>query len=223
MRRASLPQEGDLFGYERQAWASGCVRVAGVDEVGRGPLAGPVVAAAVVLPRVGAPSGLMDSKCLTPAERERLAHLLEQTPGIQIALATVSVAEIDSRNILRATHTAMRSALRDLAPPPDFALVDGLPVPDLPVASRAIVGGDRQSASIAAASIVAKVYRDRLMTEYDQLYPGYGFARHKGYGTREHLERLEALGPSPIHRRSFAPVARRLASAPRQLELGFGP
>ncbi|NOY82215.1 MAG: ribonuclease HII [Kiritimatiellaeota bacterium] len=213
----------DLFALERAAWREFGPRVAGVDEVGRGPLAGPVVAVAFILPGPGAPAGVTDSKALRPAERERLAELLERMPGAAYGIGQCSAAEIDAGDILSCTHAAMRAALLALEPLPDSALVDGRPVPGLPVPSRAVVGGDRRSASIAAASIVAKVYRDRIMVEMDRCYPGYGFARHKGYGTREHLECLARLGPCPIHRRSFGPVARLLAQGPEQLELGLPP
>lgn len=223
-----MPKSGritpkDLLHHEKLAWGRGCRRVAGVDEVGRGPLAGPVVAAAIVLPRDGVPAGLDDSKALTAKERERLAQELEQLPAIEMALALRSPAEIDELNILRCTHAAMREALGRIRPPPDFALVDGLPVPGLPVPSKALVKGDSLSASIAAASIIAKVHRDRLMTEAARQYPGYGFEKHKGYCTREHVARLQQLGPSPIHRKSFRPVAVLVAGAWRQPELDLTP
>ncbi len=216
-------RDPDMFAFERAAWREFGPRVAGVDEVGRGPLAGPVVAVAFILPGPEAPPGVTDSKALRPVERERLAELLEQMPGAAYGVGQCSAAEIDARDILSCTHTAMRAALLALDPLPDLALVDGRPVPGLPVPARAIVGGDRRSASVAAASIVAKVYRDRIMTEMDQRYPGYGFARHKGYGTREHLECLARLGPCPIHRRTFGPVARLVAQGPKQLDLGLSP
>ena len=209
----------DLLSHERAAWERGHRRVAGVDEVGRGPLAGPVVAAAIVLPRTDLPAGLDDSKALSAGERERLAIEIRALPGVEIALALRSPAQIDKFNILRCTHAAMREALARLDPLPDFALVDGLPVPDLPVQSEALVKGDSLSASIAAASIVAKVHRDRLMTKASRDYPGYGFERHKGYCTREHVARLQELGPSPIHRKSFRPVAMVAAGNWHQLEL----
>ncbi|MBP7828836.1 MAG: ribonuclease HII [Kiritimatiellae bacterium] len=200
--------------FERQAWSAGCARVAGVDEAGRGPLAGPVMAAAVIFDRTylvaqerGELAGLTDSKKLSPAKREHFFALLAARPGIAIGVGRAEVGEVDRLNILRATHLAMARALAALPALPDHALVDGLPVPGLPCPSTAVVGGDGLSLSIAAASIVAKVTRDRLMEELDRLHPGYGLARHKGYGTREHLEALRRLGPSPCHRRSFAPVS----------------
>lgn len=210
-----------LLAHECKAAEHGYVRIAGVDEAGRGPLAGPVVAAAVILPRHADLPPVKDSKQLTPAQRETLASRLETLPGIAIGLAWVDAAEIDRVNILRATHSAMRSALNQLRPPADFALVDGLPVPDLPVPSEAIVKGDALSASIAAASILAKVARDRYMVEADRRHPGYGFARHKGYGTAAHLAALRTLGPCPEHRRSFAPVTAAAGEPSCQPELNL--
>jgi len=202
-----------LLQFERQAWDQGYQRLAGVDEAGRGPLAGPVVAAALIFERpfleaeqYGALQGITDSKRLTEAQRDGFFDLLTRSQQVTIGLGLADVGEIDTLNILRATHLAMRRALEALARPPDFALVDGLPVPGLPVPSRAIVGGDGRSLSIAAASIVAKVTRDRHMRELDRAYPNYGFAGHKGYGTRAHTEALLRHGPSPQHRRTFRPV-----------------
>lgn len=199
--------------HERAAWTAGHTAIAGVDEAGRGPLAGSVYAAAVVIPREVAEEeignlfrGLTDSKKLTPARRAFFFRLLTEHPSIRIGIGRASADEIDSLDILRATHLAMRRAVEALVPAPDFLLIDGLPVPGLPVPARAIVGGDAASLLIAAASIVAKVSRDREMEQLDRLYPGYGFAVHKGYGTRAHLEALRRLGPCPIHRRSFSPV-----------------
>lgn len=209
-----------LFAREAAARERGFRTVAGVDEVGRGPLAGPVVAAAVVLPP-GFSLPVADSKTLGARARERLADALAADPLVGIGLGTVGVAEIDERNILRATHAAMRLALLALPSPPDFALVDGLAVPDLPVPAEFLVKGDSLSASIAAASIVAKVHRDRHMVAQDTVWPGYGFARNKGYGTAEHLAALRHLGPCPLHRRSFAPVRAALVPPPEQLEFGF--
>jgi len=203
-----------LLEYERQAWSAGYQRVAGVDEAGRGPLAGPVVAGAVVfdpefLRRETEASlkGLTDSKKLSEKRREHFFELFHELPHVSFATGMAEVEEIDSLNILRATHIAMARALSALKPLPAMALVDGLPVPNLPCASTAIVGGDHLSFSIAAASIIAKVTRDRMMVEFDNVFPGYGFAKHKGYGTREHMAALKKLGPCPIHRRSFSPVS----------------
>ena len=203
-----------MLRFERQAWSAGCARVAGVDEAGRGPLAGPVVAAAVVFDPAylaaqerGELAGLTDSKKLSPAKREHFFALLQNRVVASVGVGRAEVGEIDRLNILRATHLAMARALGALPVLPDRALVDGLPVPGLPCASTAVVGGDGLSLSIAAASVVAKVTRDRWMEALDRLHPGYGLARHKGYGTPEHLEALRRLGPSPCHRRSFAPVS----------------
>lgn len=211
----------DIWQYEREAWAIGRTDVAGVDEVGRGPLAGPVVACAVILPTDRRIPEVNDSKRLTRAIRERLSETLLGLAGIRVGLGVVEPATIDKLNILRATHLAMRQALHALDSPAGYALVDGRPVPNLPVPSRSIVKGDALSASIAAASIIAKVHRDALMVEYDRQFPGYGFASHKGYGTAAHLSALQRLGPCPIHRRSFNPVARAMAGVPRQPEFDF--
>ena len=197
--------------------------MAGVDEVGRGPLAGPVVAAAVILPEAGVDLEVADSKTLSASRREALALALRAHPGVCIGLAEVSGERIDEINIRRATVEAMAAALQALPLVAEFALVDGLPVSGLPLPAEFIVKGDARSASIAAASIVAKVYRDALMVRLEAEYPGYGFARHKGYGTRQHLEALRRLGPAAVHRRSFAPVAGSLARPPRQLELPLNP
>lgn len=192
----------------------------GIDEAGRGPLAGDVYAGAVVIDRReaagllhGLLEGLTDSKCLTPRRREHYLTILEDHHAIRIAVGSASVEEIDTLNILAATHLAMRRAVLELGEPrPAYALVDGLPVRGLPCPSTALVGGDGRSMLIAAASVVAKVHRDRAMVALDRLYPQYGFASHKGYGTRRHLEALREHGPSPVHRRTFAPVAGLLQS-----------
>ena len=184
-------------------------RICGVDEAGRGPLAGPVVAAAVIFPnRKLAPEALNDSKKLTEKQRETLFDHIHQTALISVGLATSE--EIDRLNILQATLTAMARAVADLPEAPDFALIDGNQTPPLPCPCQTIIKGDGKSASIAAASIIAKVTRDRLMRVFDADYPGYGFASHKGYPSAAHREALIRLGPTPIHRRSFAPVAAAL-------------
>lgn len=180
--------------------------MAGIDEAGRGPLAGPVVAAAVILPAGFRHDSLNDSKQLKEHARESLYGEITTNPNIQWALAIVESAEIDRVNILRATHEAMRRAVAQLDPRPDHVLIDGLPVRPFPIAQTALVGGDGMSFSIAAASILAKVTRDRIMIEMDARHPGYDFARHKGYGTPQHLTALQKHGPCPIHRRSFLPV-----------------
>lgn len=179
--------------------------VAGVDEAGRGPLAGPVMAAAVVLDPRRPIEGLADSKRLSPDRREALARAI-RAQALAWAVACAEVEEIDSINILSASLLAMQRAVAGLALEPSLVLVDGNRAPDLPCQVRAIVKGDASVPAISAASILAKVARDKLMGEMDRRYPGYGFARHKGYPTPAHLEALKRLGPSPIHRRSFAPV-----------------
>jgi ribonuclease HII len=203
----------DRLAFERELWAQGVRLVAGVDEAGRGPLAGPVVAAAVVLPARWAADGcddrlrgLNDSKQLTEPQREEFFALLTAHPDIRYAIARVEADTIDRINILQATHRAMNDALAQLSPPPDHALVDGLRVKSLRFPQTPLVKGDARSYSIAAASVLAKVTRDRLMLEYDRQFPAYGFAGHKGYGTPAHLAALAAHGPCPIHRKSFAPI-----------------
>jgi ribonuclease HII len=194
-----------LLALRARLLAQGACHVAGVDEVGVGPLAGPVVAAAVVLPRRPRLPGLDDSKRLGRAARERLAQEI-YAQAIGVAVGEASVAEVDLHNIYHASLLAMRRAVEALDPRPDHVLVDARHIPGIASAQTAIVGGDGCDASIAAASIVAKVHRDALMARLDREYPGYGFARHMGYGTREHLAALRRLGASPAHRRSFAPV-----------------
>ena len=193
--------------HELRLTGSGYSIIAGIDEAGRGPLAGSVFASAVVLPAGFIPQGINDSKKLTPRVRERLHQQLTSEPDVLWAVAKKNAAEIDGLNILRSTHAAMRAAWELLEPRPDHVLIDGLPVPQFPCPQTALVGGDAISLSIAAASIIAKVERDREMEEMDRLYPEYGFAKHKGYPTAEHFAKLRLHGPCPIHRRSFAPVA----------------
>ena len=202
-----------MLSFERQCWQEGVRRLAGVDEAGRGPLAGPVVAGAVVFDRDflereehGVLEGLTDSKKLSPARREFFYALLTASPHVAIGVGVAQVDEIDSLNILRATHVAMARAVAALPDPPDRILVDGLYVPGLPCPEIPIIKGDSRSLSIASASIVAKVVRDRRMVEMDAVYPEYGFAVHKGYGTQAHIQALFEHGPSPIHRRTFRPV-----------------
>ncbi|MCH7485439.1 MAG: ribonuclease HII [Proteobacteria bacterium] len=205
--------------------ASGAARVAGVDEAGRGPWAGPVVAAAVILDRDGLDPdlalGLDDSKKLPAARRERLFAALQACALIGVGRA--DVADIDSMNILGATLLAMGRAVSALGAAPDLALIDGTSVPDLPCPARPVIGGDGLSLSIAAASIVAKVTRDRLMSELALAHPGYGWERNKGYGTPEHRAALETLGVTPHHRRSFRPIRKimRMSSALTQ-HVGLG-
>jgi ribonuclease HII len=192
---------------EMRVRATGVRLVAGIDEAGRGPLAGPVVAAAVILPDGFAHETLNDSKKLKAAERERIHAELESAPGVFIGVGEASVAEIDRLNILRATHLAMERAVRSLPELPDFCLIDGWPVPRFPVPHEGVVGGDALSLSIAAASVVAKVVRDRWVMEVDAEWPQYAFAKHKGYGTELHLQLIRKHGPCPLHRRSFEPIA----------------
>ena len=185
----------------------GILLIAGIDEAGRGPLAGPVSAAAVILPRRFRCKGLDDSKKVSPAKREELYERITTHEEVSWAVATANREEIDTLNILRATHLAMRRAVEALDPLPAHCLIDGLPVKDFPLPHDGIVKGDGRSLSIAAASIIAKVTRDRIMRELDREFPVYGFARHQGYGTKEHLEALRIHGSCCHHRRSFQPVA----------------
>lgn len=193
--------------FEDAARRAGASRVCGIDEAGRGPLAGPVVAAAAVLPPGFELPGLNDSKKLTARRREALFEALLAHPEVQCSVAMASVEEIDRLNILRATHLAMRRAVENLPCNADFCLIDGLPVPDFPWPSQNLVKGDARCLSIAAASILAKVTRDRYMCALHREFPQYGFDRHAGYGTKAHLEAIGKYGATVHHRRSFAPVA----------------
>ena len=202
-----------LFSHRRSLFARGLRLVAGVDEVGVGPLAGPVVAAAVILPeRVDLP-GLDDSKKLSPTARETLDVAIRDQASA-VAVGAAEVWEIDRINILQATLLAMQRAVAGLAAAPEHVLVDARTIPGVEAPQTAVVGGDAKDGSIAAASIVAKVHRDRLMQRLDEAHPGYGLARHMGYGTAEHLGALRRLGPSPVHRRSFQPVRDALPGPP---------
>ena len=192
---------------ERKLYQQGIQRIAGIDEAGRGPLAGPVVAAAVMLPLKFRLRGLNDSKQLSAVVRESYYEALVSNPEVVFAIGLASVAEIDRINILRATHLAMQRALTGLAALPEHLLIDGLPVPALTLPQTAIVDGDARSFSIAAASVIAKVTRDRMMMSWHEEFPVYEFGRNKGYGTPEHLEKLRSHGPCLLHRRSFGPVA----------------
>jgi ribonuclease HII len=192
---------------ERRLYRQGINRVAGIDEAGRGPLAGPVVAAAVMLPPNFRLCGLNDSKQLSCAARESYYDALVSNPEVVFGIGVASVIEIDRINILRATHLAMQRALAGLALLPEHLLIDGLPVPALTLPHTAIVDGDARSFSIAAASVIAKVTRDRMMVSWHEEFPVYEFARNKGYGTPEHLEKLRSHGPCLLHRRTFSPVA----------------
>jgi len=203
-----------LWDYETRARLKGATAIAGIDEAGRGPLVGPVVAAAVILPVGVSLPGLDDSKKLTPELRERLdAAIREQARAVGVGQA--SAAEIDEHNIYQASRMAMERAVEAMPERPDHLLLDAMTLPRYrEIPQDRIVHGDALSASIAAASIVAKVYRDRLLVEWDSKYPGYGFAAHKGYGTAEHLKALRELGPCPEHRRTFGPVAAVLGGLP---------
>jgi len=200
-RSKALPSHATQEGF---AWhAPGLI--AGVDEAGRGPLAGPVVAAAVILDDERPIAGVDDSKRLSAKQRERLFDVI-MGQALCVSIGQASAAEVDAINVLQATMLAMRRAVEGLRLAPIKVLVDGNQLPRLPMLAEAVVGGDGRVACIAAASIVAKVTRDRQMTELDQTLPGYGFAQHKGYGTAQHMQALKRLGASAQHRRSFAPV-----------------
>lgn len=204
---------GDAQGDDGIGAAARPRHVAGVDEAGRGPLAGPVVAAAVILDPRQVIGGGRDSKQLSPAQRERIAQQVRER-ALAWAVASASVEEIDALNILQASLLAMRRALEALWPAADFALIDGNRLPVLRIGARAIVGGDASEPAISCASILAKTHRDALMRQIDAQYPGYGFARHFGYPTPAHRDRLRALGPCPVHRQSFAPVREAMGLFP---------
>lgn len=204
----------DMLRYEKEAWNAGLFFIAGVDEAGRGPLAGPVVAAAVAFERealenggLGEFDGLTDSKAVTEKRRELFFDRLQDCSFAHIGCSIIEPIVIDEINILQATWKGMADSVAQIIPAADFVLVDGNPVRGLPCKSKSIVKGDAKSLSVAAASIIAKVTRDRLMVELDRDFPDYGFARHKGYGTKDHLEALRRLGPCIHHRRTFRPVA----------------
>lgn len=209
--QAEAERMASMASFDAEVARDGFTRVAGVDEAGRGPLAGPIVAAAVVLG--GAVDGLNDSKQLSPDERERLYASLHDGPHA-IGVGVVQAGEIDRKGIQAANYAAMMQAVTMLSPPPQFLLVDGFAIRGCPLPQRAVVKGDSRSLCIAAASIVAKVTRDRMMLELDREYPHYGFAAHKGYGTRSHLDALGRHGPCPAHRRSFAPISQAPATGP---------
>jgi len=191
--------------FEEEIQAQGFRVIAGLDEAGRGPLAGPVVAAAVVLTPTKKMAGIDDSKKLSPEQREKIFSLILQQAAA-VGIGVVDAREIDRLNILRASLKAMEQAVQNLPLSPDFLLIDGIHSLTLPLAQRAIPKGDQRCQSIAAASIVAKVTRDRLMLAYHDEYPQYNFARHKGYGTREHLQAIRQYGCCPLHRQSFKPI-----------------
>ena len=211
--QVEIPPAPDMSA-EAAAYAAGCSRVCGIDEAGRGPLAGPVVAAAVVLPMGYELPGLNDSKKLTAKKRDALYELLMGDARVLKCVAEATVQEIDELNILRATHLAMARAAQGITPQVDFCLIDGLAVPGFPLPSRNLVKGDARCLSIAAASVLAKVTRDRYMLQLAEQFPQYGFDRHAGYGTKAHLEAIRTHGITIHHRRTFAPVA--------QMELPLG-
>ena len=191
--------------YENGAYQEGYLKIAGIDEVGRGCIAGPVAAAAVILPRDFFLTGVNDSKLLS--EKKRLQMVVDiKREAVAWSVVMISPQHIDQENILRATKEAMHTAVNELQPIPDFLLVDAVRIPAINIRQYPIIKGDSLSISIACASIIAKVERDQSMQAYDSIYPGYGFARHKGYATREHIIALENKGPVPIHRASFEPV-----------------
>ncbi len=198
VRRAQVTQE---------LW---CSRIAGVDEAGRGPLAGPVVAAAVILRTFPLPIRIDDSKRLTPSQRAVASQIIHE--HAEIGIGIVHAEAIDRHNILQATLMAMRQAIQDLPRAVELVLIDGNQAPTIDVPCHTMVRGDARNYLIACASIVAKVLRDEMMAFYHQLYPDYAFEQHKGYGTQQHVQRLEAFGPSPIHRHSFQPVLQRLTA-----------
>jgi ribonuclease HII len=195
-----------LMKYESEARTLGYSQIAGIDEAGRGPLAGPVVAAACILPASASFTGIDDSKRLTPVQREKLFKTLTQSAGVVFAVGSVSHEEIDRLNIYQATIQAMLQAVAALSVIPEYLLVDGMKLPHPKIPSQGIIKGDALSQSIAAASIIAKVTRDRMMLEYHAQWPQYGFDRHKGYGTPQHLQALDTYGPCPIHRMSYEPL-----------------
>lgn len=194
--------------WEKRLKLQGYELIAGIDEAGRGALAGPVVAAAVILPGSSYPPWLKlvrDSKEISPKKRETLFHLIREE-AVSVGVGIVSAQIIDAANILKATQLAMEQAVEKLPLQPHFLIIDRLTLPHCPIPQEGITRGDKLCVSIACASIVAKVTRDHIMEEMDEIYPGYGFAKHKGYGTRRHVSCLQQLGPSPDHRLSFAPV-----------------
>ena len=211
------------FRYEKRLHAIGVARIAGIDEAGRGALAGPVVAAAVVLPEKFRHRRLNDSKQLAPELREEIYCDLVSSSEVRWTVGIVDSVEIDRINILRASHGAMRLAIEALIERPDHVLIDGLPVIPFPLPQTAVVDGDCISLSIAAASVIAKVTRDRMMRDFCTQFPQYCFGQHKGYGTELHLLKLHEFGPCPIHRRSFEPVAQPLLALDELVQIRSSP
>lgn len=208
-QQASEAKERDrlakMWHYEQALWQKGYPLIAGIDEAGRGPLAGPVVAAAVILPDHFDVTDLNDSKQVNVQEREKLRKRIEQH-AVAIGIGMVDVVYIDEHNILQATYHAMRLAIKQLTPIPDYLLLDAVKLPQIPIPQQSLIKGDSLSHSIAAASIIAKTTRDEWMKQIHKKYPEYGFEQHMGYGVPAHLEALQKHGPCPIHRQSFAPV-----------------
>ncbi len=204
MRQESISR--NLLVYEQEARSKGFHLIAGVDEAGRGPLAGPVVAAACIIPYGVIIEGVDDSKALSAEKREHLYQRLTGDSSICYAIGIISSVVIDQINILQATFLAMLEAVKGLAKQPDYVLVDGNLTPRFPMPAKAIIDGDALSQSIGAASIIAKVTRDKMMEEYAAKYPHFGFSKHKGYGTKGHLAEIARHGPTPIHRFSFSPI-----------------
>ena len=200
----------DTLAFEQRARSRGYRLIAGIDEAGRGALAGPVVAAAVILPMGVRIDGVDDSKKLSPEKRERLFDVI-MSQALRVGVGMAGHREIDRINILQATRLAMQEAVGKLSPQPDYLLIDGITTIASPLPQKTIKKGDSLSLTIAAASIIAKVSRDRLMAELDRKYPGYGFAGHKGYGSSDHLEAIRRLGPSPVHRLTFGGVKEHVA------------
>jgi ribonuclease HII len=197
-----LARIAQMHTFENEARGKGFVLIAGLDEAGRGPLMGPVVASAVVLPENCVIEGLDDSKKLSEQKREALYEIIQEK-AIAIGVGMADPAEIDEINILNATKRSMKRAIEDLGESPDYLLIDAVELADIDTEQLALIKGDARSLSIAAASVIAKVTRDRIVAEMDQTYPGYGFAQHKGYGTKAHYEAIENYGITPVHRRSF--------------------
>lgn len=210
---STAPLAIDTLLFEKTAHHSGFTCVAGIDEAGRGPLAGPVTAAAVILPAGLSIPGVDDSKKLSPDKREKLFEII-MAQALSVGVGIIGPAEIDLINILQATRRAMLAAVRQLTPQPDCLLIDGINTIDSTITQKTIKKGDSLSLSIAAASIIAKVARDRIMIEMDSEYPGYGFSGHKGYGSAAHLDAIRRLGPSPIHRLTFRGVKEHVVIAP---------
>lgn len=201
-REKEMQRLNEMYIYEKEAFEHGCEIVAGMDEAGRGPLAGPVVASCVILPKYCFIEGINDSKKLSPARREKLYDII-MDKAISVGIGIVDEKTIDEVNILNATRMAMKTAVDRVSPKPQMLLIDAMELDETDIPQKAIIKGDSLSISIAAASIIAKVTRDRLIAEADEKYPVYGFSRHKGYGTKEHIDAIKKYGICPIHRVSF--------------------